>query len=191
MIHGKYTDAHIERANRRGKAHEDLAQSRGWRNYGMDMPPEQTAANHNFGELGVILVAEHFELPCDDDPKLRSYDDAAAPDLGIIEVRSRRIEYNRPLPDLTIREDDRLRLPVVLVRIDTGRREYWIVGWLCGWQAIERPTAEGKYPQDGEKVWCPIHKVYYVRPPYWSVRSLEQWIAQGHPPHYAPEKYRK
>ena len=115
------------------------------------------------------VCADHFKLPFN-----ASVGNTRNIDLAdLIEVRCRR----GALADLGIRPKDKMRLPHVLVRYYGECID--IVGWLCGWEGRERA-------EQLKIRLCPIRKVWYVPPPYHSVRSLEQWLMCGHRLHWMP-----
>jgi len=171
----RFTQADLEIGIRDGNALEDEAQAKGARNYGIDLTLEETRANHHVGSLGEWLCAKYFGLE-DEYREVKKQGDV---DLKVIEVRARRITMGLNC-DLTIRPDDKMRMPIVLVRVSMERMLAELVGWLCGWEAIERE----------DKIWYEPRRVFYVPPPYHSILSLEQWLACGRRPHWCPEKYR-
>jgi hypothetical protein len=175
----RFTKAEADEAIAAGDKRWQFARNRNARNYGIDLSPEECKENHHVGSIGEWVCAEYFGLEFEGGTDFDSYESLVAPDLKIIEVRARRIQFGLNA-DLTIRPDDKMRLPVVLVRVSMERMLAEIVGWLCGWEAIERE----------DKIWYGPRQVFYVPPPYHSVLSLVQWLACGRRPHWCPEKYR-
>lgn len=81
--------------------------------------------------------------------------------------------------DLAINPHDAMVPPRLLVRVRLEHKHADIVGWLCGWEAIERT----------DKVWDEQRKVFDVPPPYHSLLSLRQWLECGHRPHWMPKPF--
>jgi len=163
-----YTDEDIEEALQASAAKSDHRERAGSQNYGKKvLTAERIRANRDVGDICEFLGAWYFKLPFD--ASVGPIDNV---DLKIVEVRGRRIERSREFPDLAIRPKDKMHLPNVLMRLNEERREAHIVGWLCAWQAMERPIGE----DEGCKIWCDEKGVYYIRPPYHSVASLEQYL---------------
>ncbi len=151
-------------------ARQDYAERVRLPNYdGRELTPELERENHHVGAIAEWACALHFGLTFN-----ASVGDLTACDLGIIEVRGRR---DGPNADLPMRRNDtpKLRKPFVLVLVNLIHLTANIVGWLCGWEAMKR--ADNATQRYG---------VWYIPPPYHSVRSLEQWIMCGHPQHWCP-----
>jgi hypothetical protein len=156
--------------------HYEVNRRNGARHYGDKfVEPERRQANAELGMVSEFLAAWYFGLRFRDGLG----DDRLGIDLDVIEVRARRVEFERQTPDLAIRPDDKLHLPNVLMYldIDAGRAE--LIGWLAAWQAIER----------AQKEWCQPKGVWFVRPPYHSILSLEQWLAAGAKPMWNPADF--
>lgn len=163
-------DEAIAGANKR----QDYAEQVHLPNYdGRTLTPEYERENHHVGAIAewasAALLGQKF------DPSVGDLD---ATDLKIIEVRGRRIGPNSDLP-MRRNDENKLRLPFFLVRINLNRLTAEFVGWLCGWEAWERRTTENCH-----------FGVWYIPPPYHTVLSLQQWVLCGHRLHWAPERYR-
>lgn len=174
-----WTRAESEPITAAANGRQGYAEAMGFENYGRkDLTSEQLLAQHSVGAHGEWVTAEAFGPPLKFNPSIGKIDTV---DLQILEVRARPWIPGRL--DLGVRgKRDKLRLPHVLVHVDLPRCRACIPGWLCGWEAMERPD---KVEFDrGEVRW------WFVPPPYHTPRSLKQWIECGHPLHWAPDKYR-
>lgn len=167
------TPEDIEQVREAAEGRQDYAQRMGLVTPGVERPPERRLRDDYLGCVGELKVVQHFDL--DFDPAIGVLDRV---DCKILEVRSRRVETGR---DLAIRPLEKWRLPHVLVWIDRERMTATLVGWLCAWEGRERATPT---------MWQPKKEVWFIPPPYHTIKSLEEWIESGHPLHWCPEKYR-
>jgi len=107
--------------------------------------------------------------------------DAVRAALSNADVRLCLRKAGQHLPELVVKPGDGplMRLSFVLVRVDMQRLRAEILGWLCGWQAMERE----------DKVWNEGRGMWFIPPPYHSVQSLEDWITSGAKPHWMPPEF--
>jgi len=169
----------MERANEFVKAandRQDYAERFRLENYdGRPMTAEQEREAHGVGALGEGAAADLFGLKFD--PAVGVLDGT---DLKIIEVRARRAGGSGG--DLAMRRGDnekaKLRRPFLLVHVNPPKLTVQFIGWLCGWEAWERRSEENCH-----------YGVWYIRPPYHSVLSLQQWVQCGHRLHWSPPEY--
>jgi len=130
---------------------------------------EEKFLTEQAGTRAEQIGADHFKLSFN-----ASVGNTRNVDLDdLIEIRGRRGANT----DLAIRPVDKMRLPHVLIRIIPPWAD--IVGWLCAWEGRQRAL-------ELKLRLCPIRHVWYVPPPYHSVRSLEQWLMCGHRLHWMP-----
>jgi hypothetical protein len=162
---------------------QDFAEQQNWRSRGAgEIPRARERLNSLVGCLGELKCSQYFGMKFD--PSIGIITNV---DCEIFEVRTRRIDSGR---DLAITPDDKMRLPYVLVWIDRLGTTATIVGWLCGWEGHQR-AMQAKEAAGGRDVWFrPVRVVWFIPPPYHSVKSLRQWIQCGHLLHWCPEKYR-
>lgn len=164
---------------------QDFADSRNLKSsHGNEAPlsAAQQRSDHHVGSLGEMKVAEYYGLEWN--PSVGVLTNV---DCKIIEVRTRRIENGRDLP---IRANDKWRLPHMLVWFDSKRMITTMAGWLCAWEGHQR--AMQAKAEAGRDVWWQAKTgVWFIPPPYHSIKSLRDWINAGHPQHWAPEAYRR
>src|SRR5262245_13663684 len=167
-----FTRDHIAEALELADRHHEHNERSGYPQYGEKVRTEpERRRSQRVGVVGEYLGAHKFKLPFN-----RAVgSQRAGTDLQIIEIRTRRIEPSRPRPDLAIRPDDKGELPNVLLRLDLAAGCGHFVGWLTAWQALERPVGIG----DGTKEWCQAKGVWYVKPPYWSMASLMDYLGDN------------
>jgi len=179
----KFTPDDVTEALVAANAFQDFNEARGYKDRGAekDLTKIEQRDRQIVGHVGHLLIARRYHLPYA--PKLGDF---AQIDIefpggdGGMEVRAS-IRDNPRLP-INPRDIERgkLALPFVLIRVSLARGIAEILGWLCGWQALERP----------DRIWRgPPQNTWYVPAPYHSVQSLDDWIESGAKPHWMPKDF--
>lgn len=137
------------------------------------------ASNDPIGFVGEGSAGRHYKCRIDD--TLGEYNNV---DLQIMEVRSSgRSDAQLPIKMSDIRRN-KLHLPFLLAKVKLEQRTVEFVGWLPGWQALERPDNPKNEP--GTKRYYADQQTWYVRPPYYTIASLEDYL--GDDPMSKPPK---
>jgi hypothetical protein len=171
-----------ERARRDGRARTDAAIARRFKHWNVRAEDrEQRIRNDTIGCFCELMAGHYLGLPYN--PSIGEIDNV---DLDKkVEVRGIANPRYCELPIRPPDKPERLLKPHLLVRTTEAIQWASLEGWLLGWEAMDRiELLELKLVGEGHGAR------WYVPGPFHSIRSLQDWLLCGAPPHIARPRSR-